>query len=205
MIRNQAAHPEVGRPSRCSFSSRLPGGHRISVGLHVVLRQPAFDHVHAARTDTLLLPITWVNERNQALLVRNALQESGKLPLLFFGKPRQQCLLVIARNTADSLQSGLACFRQVQSIAAPVALMRPSFQQPLGFEFIHKRHQPARKRPKSRCQRLLGDRRCRPQNSEDAGMSGNQLQFHQTLGKLRGRMRPYLRQQERSPGTRLRL
>jgi hypothetical protein len=78
-----------------------------------------------------------MNMGNQALLVRNTLQESGQLPLLVFGKSCQQPLLMLTRDAANRLQGRFARFGQVQSIAATVGLMRPTFQQSSGFKFIY--------------------------------------------------------------------
>jgi hypothetical protein len=135
-----------------------------------------------------------MNTGSQALVIRNTLQESGQLPLLLFGKSCQQRLLMLTRDAANGLQSRSPRFGQVQSIAATVGLMRPTFQQSSGFQFIYERNQTARKCSERGCKCLLGDGRPTGQNSKDASMSGDQLQLRQTLREFRRRVSSYLRQ-----------
>lgn len=84
----------------------------------------------------------------------------------------------------------------MQRIAAPVALMRPSLEELFGFQLVHDRHETTRQSPESCRQRLLSNRRCSRENPENAGVSGDEIQPGQTRRKLRGGMRPKLRQQK---------
>ena len=75
--------------------------------------------------------------------------------------------------------------------------MCPALDQPLGFEFIHKGHQPTGNGSKSGCQGLLADRRCRGQDSENPSMRGRQICFREALCEFCRRMGAHRRHRTR--------
>jgi len=54
-----------------------------------------------------------MNLRNQTLLVGDTPQQTSELWLFLLREPRKECLLVLARDATNSLDSSLACVRQV--------------------------------------------------------------------------------------------
>ena len=138
----------------------------------------------------------------QSLLIGDPLQETSQRDLLVFRQRGQQGLLVFTRDLADGLQSRFPFLSQVQRVAAPVAFVRPSLQETLGFQFVNNRYETTRQRAERRRQRLLSNGGCRRENPENAGMGRDEFQLSQTRRKLRCGMRAELGQQKgRAAGT----
>ena len=72
------------------------------------------------------MPIAWMHPASESLLIRNALQKRGELPLFVLGDRREQYLGMFAGDAANRLKRRAPFFSDVQSItAAVVGILTP--------------------------------------------------------------------------------
>jgi hypothetical protein len=95
---------------------------------------------------------------------------------------------MLASDSADILERRTTLLGQMESITAAIFRVVAPFQKASALQLIQQRYEPARRRPKHPCQRLLCNPGRRAQDPENAGMRGSQLEVAKALREPGGGM-----------------
>jgi hypothetical protein len=104
---------------------------------------------------------------------------------------------MLPRNLGDLLQNLAAFARQAQGVASPIARLIAAYYQAALFQIVDQRDEAAGRDAELSSKRLLADPFCGLNDSENAGISRNELECPKPFCKDGGSVASNLRQEER--------
>ena len=138
-----------------------------------------------------------MHTRSKSLLIGNPRQQGGQEFALARVKHGEQRILVLARHAANPLEKLLGLRGNFQPIDTTVARVFKSPHEASLLQFIHQRHESARKHAQPFCNLLLAGSGRGGNEAQRTDVRRRQAERTQPFGKFCRCMRSDLREEER--------